>query len=278
MQTMLQKAVVVAEGRLQSIQTPSDLWTGVLTGKHPDRGLSLIQESGILKTTFPEIYSMVGFGGHGQGHKDLWDHTLKVVRQTKNRPHLRWAALWHDVGKVETIFKVKGKVSFHQHEYVSARLFKQAMRRTHLLGGDFQKQVHRLVRDLGLLEGYSSEWTDSAVRRLHKQLGDHFDDVLLLARADVTSKHLHKRERVHQLLHELSERAKAIAAADAIVPPLPKGLGNALMGAFGLPPSKRLGEVKVALEAAVEAGKLEAHKDVAYYVDFLINHRADFGL
>jgi poly(A) polymerase len=272
-------------GRLQRYSTykeggimNTEFWTDILTSKNVDIQLDDLQKAGVIKAIFPEVEAMVGFGGEDQGHKDLWDHTKKVVQQAKAVPEIRWAALFHDVGKVEAFSRENGKITFHQHEFVSARLFRQAMRRTRLLQGNLLDNVNTLIKNLALVEGYSSEWTDSAVRRLNKELGDSRDYTLLLARADVTSKHAHKRARIQQLMHELGERAEKIAKADAVVPPLPKGLGTALMDTFGLSPSKKLGDVREALEAAVLSGKLEAHKDIDYYIDYLKNHPADFGL
>lgn len=279
MLTSLQRAVIVAEGRTSDLQDSfSDLWTRILVGKNPIDSLELLQSEGVLKETFPEIQTMVGFGGHGQGHKDLWDHTLKVVHQAKNRPAIRWAALFHDVGKPSTFSRESGKVTFHRHESVSARLFKRAMRRTGLLDEALVSKVHFMIKNLGLVEAYASDWTDSAVRRLHKELGEHFDDVLLLARADNTSRNFKKRQRNLARTHELSERAKAIATADAIVPPLPKGLGNDIMSAFNLPPGPKVGDVMSTLKEAVEAGKIKPHQEAGYYIEFLGDNRVPFGL
>lgn len=275
----LEEAVLVSEARHGSVRGSSgELWTRVLMGKHPDEGLELLQVDGILGRTLPEVQAMVGFGGQGQGHKDLWAHTKQVVKQTKPQPSLRWAALFHDVGKVSTFSRATGKVSFHQHEFVSASLLRRALVRTKLVAADVLHEAHFVVRSLGLIEAYQSDWTDSAVRRLSKELGEHFERVLLVARADITTKHAHKREKHHARLHELAERAKAIAAQDAIVPPLPKGLGDALMVAFGIPPSKRLGDLKTALEKAVGEGRVEAHREAAHYVEFITVHRGEFGV
>lgn len=275
----LQKAVLASEGGQGPIQgAERDLWTRVLMGKHPDEGLEVLQQARILERTLPEVQAMVGFGGQGQGHKDLWGHTKQVVKQTKAQPSLRWAALFHDVGKVSTFSRAGGKVSFHQHEFVSATMLRRALNRTGLVERDVLQEAHAVVRNLGLVEAYQSDWTDSAVRRLHKELGEHFDRVLLVARADITTKHVHKREKHHERLHELAERAKRIAEQDAIIPPLPKGLGDALMAAFGIPPSKRLGDLKAALEKAVGEGRVEAHRDAAHYVDFVTAHRVEFGV
>lgn len=275
----LQQAVSVSEDQKGAVRgSMTELWTRVLMGKHADAGLEVLQSTGVLGQTLPEIQAMVGFGGAGQGHKDLWEHTKLVVKQTKAQASARWAALFHDTGKVSTLSRETGKVSFHQHEFVSAHLFRKAIHRTGLLDRGTATEVHAIVRNLGLVEAYASDWTDSAVRRLHKELGEHFDRVLLVARADITTKHAHKREKHHVRLHELAERAARIAEQDAIVPPLPKGLGDALMRAFGISPSKRLGDLKASIERAVCEGRVEGHRDAAHYVEFLLGHREEFGV
>lgn len=278
--TPLQRAVIASEDAYSSSVDVSDpeLWTRLLVSKDPRPGLALLQAGGELRETFPEVQAMVGFGGHGQGHKDLWDHTLNVVRQAKNLPVIRWAALFHDVGKVETFSKASGKVSFHQHEFVSARLFRKAMQRTRVLEAPQVDHAVFLIRNLGLAEAYTSEWTDSAVRRLHKDLGLYFDDVLLLARADITTKHAHKRQKHHDRMHELSVRAKEISEADAVVPPLPKGLGTAVMDCFGIPPSKKLGDLLGTLEGQIAEGLLEPHQSQDYYIRHLADHRESYDL
>jgi poly(A) polymerase len=275
----LSKAASISEGSREPVKgSDQALWSRVLLGPQPDDALEHLQATGVLRSTFPELQAMVGFGGGDQGHKDLWAHVKQVVLQSRPDLVVRWAALFHDVGKVETFSRESGKVSFHHHESASARLFLRASRRSGLLEPEVQKKSHFLVRHLGLLEAYASDWTDSAVRRLMKELGEHFDRTLVLARADITTKHDDKRQRYYERLHELATRAKDIAARDAIVPPLPKGLGDALMTAFGIPPSKRLGELKVALEKAVDAGRAQPHQPADYYVSFLAEHREEFGL
>jgi poly(A) polymerase len=125
---------------------------------------------------------------------------------------------------------------------------------------------------------YDGSWTDSAVRRFAREMGAHLEDLLSLSRADITTKRPEKRKRGIALIDELGARITRLAAEDAVVPPLPSGLGNHLMQHFGLPPSKRIGEIKQALESAVQAGELEPHQEAEYYIAFASNHRSRFGL
>lgn len=273
--SILQRAVVAAGGQ-ETSGSEGDLWTRLLVSKAPGDGLDILQKEGVLGTTFPEVQAMVGFGG--QGHKDLWAHTKQVVRQVKPRPVLRWAALLHDVGKVPTFSKASGKVTFHHHEAESARMARRALSRTGYLSPDDQKLATLLIRDLGLVEAYLPTWTDSAVRRLHKEVDSYFHDLLLLSRADITTKHEAKRARILQEIHNLEERALAIRAQDLVVPPLPSGLGDVLTQAFGIPPSKRLGDLMTALRSAVENGNLERQREASYYVAEVEADRPKYGL
>ena len=61
--------------------------------------------------------------------------------------------------------------------------------------------------------------------------------------------------------------------SDARLPPLPSGVGNAIMEAFRVPPSKLIGDLKKALEAAIEDGVLEARREDAYYIAHLARQR-----
>ena len=80
------------------------------------------------------------------------------------------------------------------------------------------------------------------------------------------------------MIDELGARITTLAASDAVVPPLPSGVGNAIMDAFGLPPCRQVGEIKRALEAAIESGEIESHQEAGYYVSFVAEHRDRFAL
>ena len=116
---------------------------------------------------------------------------------------------------------------------------------------------------------YEPGWTDAAVRRFDHEMGEHLDDLLDLSRADVTSRRPGRRQEAVANIHALKERILAIRALDARIPPLPPGLGNAIMEEFQLPPSKRIGDLRKLCEDAVERGELEERRDATYYIDYL---------
>lgn len=242
-----------------------DVLETALLAANPVSALEALQVAGSLP---PSIQAMVGFGGLEEGHKDLWGHVKKVVCQTPPRVHVRWAALYHDAGKVRTFSRASGKVTFHGHEELGARLFDSEARRLGL-GSEARKHVGFLIRHLGHIEAYEPDWTDSAVRRVHKLVGPHFLDLLDLAQADVTTKHDGVRLRHHRRVAELRTRAEALAAVDAIIPALPKGLGDVLCAELGLTPGRELGAIMARLKAAVESGELPRQAEPSIYVTWV---------
>ena len=177
----------------------------------------------------------------GRRHKDVWEHTKQVVRQSVPKPLVRWAALLHDIGKVPTrVMLPDGRVTFHRHAEVGRAHVREPIARR--LG--FDKPERHKIRFLILhhlrANAYEPSWTDAAVRRFDHEMGEHLDDLLDLSRADVTSRRPGRRqEAVRQHPRAARSASWRSATLDARVPPLPPGLGNAIMEAFSLPPSKR---------------------------------------
>jgi hypothetical protein len=235
----------------------------------PYEGLETLQTTGELRTLLPEVQGIVGFGGLEEGHKDLWDHTRKVVSQCVPDIRVRWAALFHDVGKPSHFKKVGGEVQFHGHEMESARLWWVATNRLDdHFSRDERQYIQFLIRYLGNIEEYGPEWTDSAVRRLAKLVGTYMGDLVNLARADITTKHDNKRRAHHARMNELEERVQKLAAEDAVVPPLVTGLGNVLTVEFGVS-GRDLGALLKVARDAVESGDLERQAEPSVVVAYL---------
>jgi poly(A) polymerase len=250
-------------------------------GADPELGLDRLLAAGALEPLFPEVFAMVGFGDGEWRHKDVWKHTKQVVRQAVPRLEVRWASLFHDIGKVKTrSISPEGKVHFLGHAEVGARMFDKLDRRMPLFSSEpaLKSTVRFLVLHHLRANQYERSWTDSAVRRFARELGEHLDDLLCLARADITTKRPEKKSKGLGQIAELSLRIAELAAEDAVQPPLPKGVGDALVKAFALPPSPRIGQLKKALEEAVASGEIEARLPSEEYVAFVQAHRERFGL
>jgi poly(A) polymerase len=104
------------------------------------------------------------------------------------------------------------------------------------------------------------------------------DDLLCLARADITTKRPEKRRKGLGQISELSERIRKLAEEDARVPPLPSGLGDAIVKRFALAPSPKIGEIKRELEKAVAGGEIEAQQDLEAYIAFIDANRSRFAV
>jgi poly(A) polymerase len=242
----------------------------VILGRELELGLQWMHDAGLLAVLLPELEATVDFSQEaGRRHKDVWEHTKQVVRQSVPKPAVRWSALLHDIGKVPTrVLLPDGRVTFHRHAEVGARMWDPIGRR---LG--FEKADRNKIRFLILhhlrANAYEPGWTDAAVRRFDHEMGEHLEELLDLSRADVTSRRPGRRQEAVGNIHALKERILAIRALDARVPPLPPGLGNAIMQAFALPPSKRVGDLRKLCEDAIETGTLLERQDAAYYVSYL---------
>jgi poly(A) polymerase len=253
----------------------------VMMGDHPDEGLDALLVTGVLDRLLPEVKAMVGFGDGEWRHKDVWKHTKQVVAQSVPRLEVRYAALFHDIGKVKTrSISPDGEVHFFGHAEVGARMFDKLERREHLFTVDesLRASIRFLVLHHLRASQYDGKWTDSAVRRFAREIGPHLDDLLCLSRADITTKRPEKKRRGISMIDELSERIGVLAEQDEKEPPLPTGVGNELMTAFGLPPSRKIGDIKRALEAAIESGELEPRMESSAYVEFVGQNRQRFGI
>jgi poly(A) polymerase len=276
--------ITLASAEDLSALGPDDLRTRldrVILGAFPEAGLDSLLTTGVLDVLLPEIKALVGFGDGEWRHKDVWKHTKQVVAQATPRIEVRWAALFHDIGKVRTrSISPEGEVHFFGHAEVGARMFDRLERRLRLFASEsrLRESVRFLVLHHLRASQYDRSWTDSAVRRFAREIGAELDNLLCLSRADITTKRPEKRRRGVALIDELGARISTLAAHDAVVPPLPSGVGNDLMLAFNLPPSRLIGDIKRALESAVDSGELEGHRESEFYVAYVGEHRDRFGL
>ncbi len=253
----------------------------VLMSSDAEAGLDALLEAGALGALLPEVEAMVGFGDGEWRHKDVWKHTKQVVRQAVPRLEIRWAALLHDIGKVKTrSISPDGEVHFFGHAEVGARMFDKMNRRLSIFERDdsLKRSVRFLILHHLRASQYDADWTDSAVRRFAREMGEQLEDVLCLSRADITTKRPEKKKKGLRQISDLADRVEKLKKEDAVVPPLPSGIGDEIMRVFGLPPSRLIGDVKRSLEQAVEQGELEPHRDAEFYIAFLKGHAARFGL
>lgn len=254
----------------------------ILTSPKPSIGLELLQHTGLLERIMPEVYALKGAETKdGIGHKDNLAHTFKVVdnlAQKSDSLFLRWAALLHDVGKPQTKrFDPKAGWTFHNHNYIGAKMVPKMFRRLKLpLDGQMKyviKMVDLHMRPSALVdEGV----TESAIRRLLFEAGEDIDDLMLLVEADITSKnpnrvrkHLDNYRIIRRKLVEIEEK-------DRIRNFQPPITGEEIMQIFGLAPSREVGRLKEAIKNAILDGVIPNQRQEAY--DYLCQEADKMGL
>lgn len=242
----------------------------IIIGKYADIALDVMEKDGILSLIIPglnDVTALVDKSGKNR-FKDLWWHTKLVVKQSKPKLEIRWAALFHDFGKPSCLSVVNNKIVFHGHEKASVKYFKEFARVHKIFTKEQYNKICFLIYNLGYVESYSTDWSESAVRRFAKDMGEHVWDILLLSRADVTSSKKENRENVQKHVSELGKRIKAVQAKDAIKPVLPKGLGNAIID-IGYPDGPIIGQIKKYLEQKIKNNDISPNMNIEYYIDYL---------
>jgi len=253
---------------LDGTEIRSLIESALMTPK-PDISLIILKISGFLQFYLPEVDRLASFTEDNGEHKNLWEHTIMVVAQTPQKAFLRWAALLHDIGKPRTKKRSdNGEIHFIGHEKIGAKMTEKILRRLNFPEKE-AKQIVFLVLNHLRCSQYDSLWTDSAVRRLYKELGENFENLLEISRADITTKRSKKREKYLKLIDELHSRALKIKEEDSKPPLLPSGLGNRIMEIFSIPEGPKIGKIRSSLEKLIEQGKLEAGREPDYYIEYL---------
>jgi poly(A) polymerase len=236
----------------------------LIMGAYPRRGLELLVDTGLAEVVLPEVPAMrLAIDEHMQ-HKDVYTHSLVVLEQAIGRETdgpdlvLRLAALLHDVGKPDTRRREPdGRVSFHHHEVVGAKLVRKRLRALR-----YPKVVVDEVAQLVFLHlrfhGYGGgEWTDSAVRRYVTDAGPLLERLHKLVRSDCTTRNKRRAAALQRTYDDLESRIAALRAQeelDAIRPDLD---GNAIMELLGIGPGPLVGRAyKHLLALRMERGPL----------------------
>lgn len=261
---------------VRELREHMDTW---IVHRNVDEWLEALHQAGCFEHWLPEVEVMVGMSDGEWRHKDVWKHTKQVVKQAVPRLSVRWGALLHDIGKPKTRkIDDRGRVTFYGHAELGARMFRRKTGKRLAFKGELHDRIHFLILHHLRPSQYEASWTDAAVRRFYKQMGEGLKDLLDLGRADITTKRPQKRRKGVRNISDLKKRIDAIRSEDEKVKPLPKGLGQAVMKRFEIPPSKRLGDLMKQLEAAAEAGEVPAQQPFETYLEFLESNRERFGL
>ncbi|MEZ4470292.1 MAG: HD domain-containing protein [bacterium] len=243
----------------------------LLVGQRPSAALALIERVGLLCLVLPEVAALVDFHRSSKHHhKDVWAHTRQVVMQAVPRETVRWAALLHDIGKTHTrSFSEDRQVHFLLHDELGAQMCEGVAARLRFPAA-LAARVERLVRLHLRANLYDPAWSDAAIRRFAAEAGPELEELLLLSRADVTSKRPGRRRQAMFQLHALQQRVAQVQAQDeARRPVVPKGLGQAIIQVLAVPPGPEVGRLRRLCEEAVRRGELVGEVDVQRCIEWL---------
>ncbi len=235
--------------------------TKILVAKRPDLGLKLLVDSGLLNEVFPELQAVVEFKTQ-QKSKALWAHVVQVVGQTPPDPVLRWAALFHDVGKPPVVREFRKEVTFHGHEVAGAEIWDQVADRLKV-SNEFKERVSMVIRESdSLVELKKSGVTDKALRRFIRRAGPHLDNIFQFTMADMTSKWPKKLATMKRKTKAVKKRIDKIIKDDNVAElKLPKNTGTLLMQSLNIKGGRLLGEIMKCLTQKLIDGELKLGDD-----------------
>lgn len=215
----------------------------------PGDKLKSLHESGELAEWLPALAALDINDKHSHRHKNNFLHSIAVLEQailleTKPDLILRTAALFHDIGKVETRKVPKrGPVTFRSHEVVGAREIKKILKEHKYSRGEIYLVSELIANHMRSYNFDDKLWTDSAIRRLIKDLGTpvQLERLYKIFKADVTTKYDSKRAKIYAKVDILEKRAADIRKKDELAARRPAINGEDVMAMFGLKPGPEVG-------------------------------------
>ena len=256
--------------KILSYNRVSDELNKIIMSDKPSYGFKLLLSSGLLKLIFPEMDNLKGKEKiNNHTHKDNFYHTLEVldnVSKVSDSLWLRWAAILHDIAKPLTKrYNEKIGWTFHGHEDLGSRMVPKIFKRLNLPTNHHMKFVKKLVRlHLRPIALVKDNITDSAIRRLLYEAGNDIDMLMILCKADITSKNHEKVKKYLNNFAKVEKKMEIVEKNDKIKNFQPPIRGEEIINTFAINPSKIVGEIKDEIKESILEGKIKNNKKEAY--------------
>jgi poly(A) polymerase len=254
----------------------------IILSPKPSIGFNYLFDTGLLKKIFPLMAALYGVDYiDGKGHKDNFYHTLQVldnIATTTDDLWLRWAAILHDIAKPATKrFEPGHGWTFHGHEDKGARMVPKIFAELKLPLNEKMKFVQKMVllhlRPIVLAQNVV---TDSAVRRLLFEANDDIEALMLLCKADITTKNEYKVKKYRNNFELVQQKLKDVEQRDSIRNWQPPITGQDIMHIFGIKEGREVGIIKNQIREAILEGEIPNSRVAA--IDYTIRKGAEIGL